>query len=205
MATFDLPAAPDGTPSNWDLLPMLNVEAFRGGELTLQRNLRGGSRFLLRMNWDHRHGERRRKLAAALMQASVPGHDLRVGLAALGHVPPPNVTVVAGGASDLGGGKRGTPAGATELSCQVTGNLPAFSILSHGDRLLLTLAAATGNATLTLAWALRAPIEAGQSIEVANPTARFVNEGDAPSFPTLGRTVAGEERGPLAIELVEAL
>lgn len=204
MATHDFPGAPDGTPTSWDLLPVLNVEAFRGGELTSQRNLRGGSRFLLRMNWDHRHGARRRKLQAALMQASVPGHDLRVGLAALGHVPPPNVTVVAGGATDLGGGKRGTPAGATELPCQVTGDLPAHTVLSHGDRLLLTMDNATGNDTLVLAWALRAPIEAGQSIEVANPTARFVNDGDPPSFPVIGRT-AGEERGPLAVEMVEAL
>lgn len=197
MATYDLPA--DAAPSSWTLTPVLNVRAFAGENLERQRNLGGGSRYVLELHYDVRHGERLRAIQNICEAAGVPGDDVRVRFASrLGYRPPPNARAVA---------RANGSAGGTTLDATVSGAaLAAGSIVSIADRLYrIRKDAAIGARTLALGWPLRADVLAGAAIEVADPAARFVVLAEPPSFPVLGRTTAGELWGTVSVELAEAL
>lgn len=198
MATYDLPAGADGAPSGWTLTPLLNVRGFGAENLQVQRDLGGGSRYILRLDYDVRHGERLRRLHNVFEAAAVPGDDVRVNFAALGNAAPKDVRAVA---------RAKALAGATTVAATVSGGtLPAGALVSVADRIYrIRRAAAAGARTLVLGWPLRADVPDGATIEVAAPTARFVAIGDPPSFPISGRTTAGDLYGVVSVELVEAL
>lgn len=197
--TYDLPGGADGAPSSWTLTPALNVRAFAGENLERQRNLGGGSRYVLQLDYDVRRGARLTALQNVLEAAGVPGDDILVRLRShLGYVPPPNAGATA---------RAEGSAGATTLDVTVAGGtIAAGSIVSIADRLYrVRRDAAVGARTLTLGWPLRADVANGATIEVDDPRARFVVLAEPPSFPVLGRTIAGELYGTLSVELAEAL
>ena len=197
--TFDLPNGADGAPTSWTLTPVLNVRAFAGENLERQRNLGGGSRYVLELHFDQRHGARLAALQNVLEAAGVPGDDIRVRLRShLGYTPPANARATA---------RAKGSAGATTLDVTVTGGtITAGSIVSIADRLYrVRRDAAVGASALALGWPLRADVADGATIEVDDPSARFVVLAEPPSFPVLGRTTGGELYGPLAVELAEAL
>ena len=80
-------------PTSWSLLPAINQRLFAGSDLLPQRDLIGGSRYILRLVYDLRSGAMRDELENIFEAASVPGDDVRVHFHSLGYRPkdPPSV------------------------------------------------------------------------------------------------------------------
>lgn len=201
MATYELNRSALA-PSDWSLLPAINQRFFAGSDLLPQRDLIGGSRYILRLTYDHRSGAIRDELENIFEAASVPGDDVRVHFSTLGHkldkVPVVHASTKAN-------------AGTRMMKVRVSNNpIVKGTLFSRADRIYKcrnNVAVNTGGLDMTIGWPLRAPINANSILEFNNPTARFVVIRDPPVFPRRlvnaeGKRILG---GPIVVELMELM
>ena len=194
MATYTLPNA----PSSWNLRPVPNVQGFGAANLDINRSLVGGSRYILELAWDVRHGVNYERLQNVLEAASIPGDDLRIRFATdLGYVHRNNCAATTRAVAAAGG--RNVPVNVSG------GAVPAGALFSAGGRLYRNRLAVSqgGGRTMLAGWPLRAEIASGTALNLADPTAEFILLDQPPNFPTQGRSTAGELYGSLSISLIE--
>ena len=202
MATYNLPAAPDGMPSDYGLTQLINQKFFGAANFGSQRELLAGSRYLLRLTYDRRVRDRHRVLQNVIEASAIPGDDIRIRLAScVGYIPGdvPIVTSTAVAA-----------AGSRQIRVSVAGNaVLEGKLFSVGDRLYKSRTSLPigGNRTVTLNWPLRSEVAAGTVLNFSDPTSHFVILDQAPSFPVRGfiDDQGDTEGGPIVAEFTELL